>query len=258
MDHVVFKTYRAKLKRLIKDFPVIWSIYRQYTERKIGVKYRNKGIEEVFTTINTENLWNNRESISGPGSTHFVTNYLVTALPGLLNKYDIRSILDAPCGDFHWMQMVDLSNVNYMGADIVEQLIIANNNTYGARNISFIYSDITKDTLPPVDLIIVRDCLVHFNDNQIFDFFCNLCRSEISFLLTTNFPLTKHNYNITCGNWRPINLMRKPYSLPKEIDILWEKCEENRGQYPDKSLYLWKVNDLKPYIKYQTKDGSQS
>lgn len=245
MKRIVFKTFWSKAKRIIKDLPFVWSIYRLYTEIKIGMLHKNKQVGEIFTNINTTNLWNNQETISGPGSTVYATSHITSALPEFLKKHKIQSILDAPCGDFHWMQNVDLSTFNYTGADIVNQLVKSNNEKYKAENIEFIHLDIIKDTLPSADLILVRDCLVHFNDINIFKFFQNLCNSDIIYLLTTNFPLTMHNYNITNGNWRPLNLMRKPYSLPKEVDILWEESVENDGQFPDKSLYLWKVVDLK-------------
>ena len=50
------------------------------------------------------------------------------------------------------------------------------------------------------------------------------------------------------GNFRLINLQRKPYNLPKEIDILWEECTENYGQVQDKSLILLDVKSIKNNI----------
>jgi hypothetical protein len=51
------------------------------------------------------------------------------------------------------------------------------------------------------------------------------------------------------GNFRLINLQRKPYNLPKEMDILFEECTENYNQVQDKSLYLWRVKDLEFLFK---------
>ena len=44
----------------------------------------------------------------------------------MLYKYQIKSILDIPCGDFYWMKGLDLKNINYVGADIVAPLIKKN------------------------------------------------------------------------------------------------------------------------------------
>ena len=46
----------------------------------------------------------------------------------------ITSVLDIPCGDFNWMQKVDLSNIEYIGADIVEELIKKNIEIYEGKN----------------------------------------------------------------------------------------------------------------------------
>ena len=124
-------------------------------------------------------------------------------------------------------------------------IIKKNNALYSNENRSFIKLDITKDNLPHVDLIFVRDCLVHLSDSLIFDFIRNLKKAKIKYLLTTNFPFTKNNYNITTGNWRPINLQKKPYNFPKEIDILWEETSEGGNQFPDKSLFLFDISKIK-------------
>ncbi len=160
----------------------------------------------------------------------------------------MKSFLDAPCGDFNWMKHVNKSGLKYIGGDIVQGLVDLNNKRYGTDQISFIKLNIISDPLPKVDLVFVRDCLVHFNDENIQLFFINLIKSEIKYLMTTNFPITKNNYDITMGNFRFINLLRSPYNLPKEIDILWEESIETYGQCPDKSLFLWEVNDIRQKI----------
>jgi hypothetical protein len=142
------------------------------------------------------------------------------------------------------MKTINFDKIKYIGGDIVEDLINKNKALYSSENRSFINIDITRDNLPDVDLIFVRDCLVHLNDSLIFDFIRNLKKSNIKYLLTTNFPLTNYNYNITTGNWRPINLYKKPYNFPKEIDILWEETSEGGDQYPDKSLFLFDVSKI--------------
>jgi hypothetical protein len=41
----------------------------------------------------------------------------------LLRQFEIHSLLDLPCGDFNWMQHVDLQGIKYTGGDIVEALV---------------------------------------------------------------------------------------------------------------------------------------
>jgi hypothetical protein len=242
-----FISTKGYVVRTIKDLPFVWFFYKKYTEKKLRHRLNPTEVsaEKVFTEIFDNNDWNNTESISGQGSILKHTQVIIDKLPNFFKKHDIKTFLDAPCGDFNWMKHVKLYDVQYIGGDIVNELIHSNNKQYGNEQVEFRQINIIHDKLPKVDLMMVRDCLVHFNNESINGFFKNLAKSEIKYLLTTNFSYTKHNYDISMGNWRPINLQRKPYCLPKEIDILLEESTETYGQFPDKALYLWLVDDLK-------------
>ena len=244
---IKFKSFKGYFIRKIKDLPLLWRIYRFYSENKLTIELHktSKSTQETFKVIYDKNLWNEKESKSGIGSIQSNTKKVREDLYGLLVKYEITSFLDAPCGDFNWMKTINLDKIKYLGGDIVEDIINKNNALYKNDNRSFIRLDITKDNLPDVDLIFVRDCLVHLNDSLIFDFIRNLKKAKIKYLLTTNFPFTKNNYNITTGNWRAINLQREPYNFPKELDILWEDTREGGDQYPDKSLFLYDISEIK-------------
>jgi hypothetical protein len=245
-----YKLTKGLIVRKIKDLPVIWYLYKHYTESKLRhrLNSNNTSAEEVFNRIYKNNDWNNEESISGQGSELKHTKEIVAKLPNFLTRHSVQSILDAPCGDYNWMRRVQFEEIEYIGGDIVQELVDSNNDCFGKSNVSFKKINIIEDKLPKVDLIFVRDCLVHFDNKSIFLFLNNLVNSEVKYLLATNFPITNHNYDITIGNWRPINLQKKPYNLPKEIDILWEESEETYGQFPDKSLFLWRVKDIKSVL----------
>ena len=53
-----------------------------------------------------------------------------SALPKVFDDFGIHTILDIPCGDFHWMKHVSLDSINYTGADIVADLIQKNKQKY--------------------------------------------------------------------------------------------------------------------------------
>ena len=63
------------------------------------------------------------QSRSGDGSSLPATERLRNAMPKLFDDYGIQSFLDAPCGDWFWMQHVDLSGIHYIGADISGEII---------------------------------------------------------------------------------------------------------------------------------------
>ncbi|HUP77796.1 MAG TPA: class I SAM-dependent methyltransferase, partial [Pirellula sp.] len=150
-------------------------------------KLKSMAPKEIFSTICHENAWKGTQSVSGKGSDRDQTQLLVTELPKLFSKYGVCSVLDLPCGDFHWMQQVDLSGVRYVGGDIVSDLILQNESIYVRQNIRFACIDLLMDTLPEVDLIMCRDCLVHFSFAHIRQALKNIVASPAKFLLTTSF-----------------------------------------------------------------------
>jgi hypothetical protein len=235
--------------RNVKEFPVLNDLYRLYTEYKVAKGYKNRASSAIFTEIANNNKWSGNESLSGPGSDISQTIVLIEEIPKLLHSLSVKNMLDIPCGDHNWMKNVDLSKVNYVGGDIVKKLVDQNNDIYGNHSKRFILADLTQSLLPKSDLLLVRDCLVHlsFEENNLL--LANLKRSNIKYLLTTTFPQTRRNYNITTGNWRPLNLLKLPFNFPPPILLINENCSESYGQYTDKSLGLWEIKDLPDSLK---------
>ena len=64
--------------------------------------------ETIFTDIYKKNAWGGKESISGRGSDANQTQVLIQELPDFLKKFKISKLLDIPCGDFAWMEKVNL------------------------------------------------------------------------------------------------------------------------------------------------------
>ena len=83
-------------------------------------------LKEIFTKVYNENKWNSAESKSGNGSSLKNTQHLREFLPELIDLYNIKSILDIPCGDMNWFSKIDIKNIKYYGYDIVEELIQEN------------------------------------------------------------------------------------------------------------------------------------
>jgi hypothetical protein len=157
-------------------------------------------------------------------------------------------MLDVPCGDWFWMQHMDLSAVTYTGGDIVAK-IVHENQQYAKANVSFEILDLLESQIPASDLIFCRDCLVHFSYKDIRKALTNMISSGCKYLLTTTFP-GRRNHDIVTGNWRPIDLQADPFVLPKPIMIVKEGCTEGDGAYADKSLGLWDISVLKNELSY--------
>lgn len=204
--------------------------------------YRSKPPKEVFEDIYERKRWSG-ESFSGPGSDLQETEIVRKGIKDVINQYHIKSMLDIPCGDWFWMQHVDLTGVEYTGGDIVNR-IIQQNQVFASENVSFQYLDLLEDQLPEHDLIFCRDCLVHFSYEDIWKALKNLVFSGSRYLLTTTFVSHK-NYDIVTGNWRPVNLEVHPFELPKPLMVINEHCKTRNGRYKDKSLALWDLTELK-------------
>ncbi len=208
-----------------------------------------KETEQIFTTIFENNGFNGKESVSGPGSNTYQTRIIIKEIPLLFKNFNINTMLDIPCGDFYWMKELDLKDINYIGVDIVDDLIKKNNEDYSKNNLHFKKLDLIKDTLPSVDLIFTRDCLVHLSFEDIFKALTNICNSNSKYLLTTTFTERTINNDIKTGQWRTLNLQIEPFFLPKPIKIINEGCTENEGIYSDKSLGFWKISDIRKSLK---------
>lgn len=202
-----------------------------------------KDNESIFTEIWQGHYWGG-VSLSGTGSDLTQTRKIREVLPILLEKYHCKTMLDAPCGDFYWMQHVALPLNQYIGADIVLPMILELQSQYGNKNRSFIHLDITNEIPPKADLIFCRDCLGHLTDSDIAKAISMFKRSGSTYLLTTSFPETGNdlglNREIRTGEWRPIDLRRAPFCFPEPLEVIREYCTE----WYDKSLFLWKIEDL--------------
>lgn len=200
-------------------------------------------MKEIFEHIYQKNLWGGKQSVSGPGSDVERTKTIVEQIPKLIHDFEIKTMLDAPCGDFNWMRHIDF-NIDYIGIDIVPQLIEKNNKWYANAKRKFHYSDITTNLLDQVDLILCRDCLVHFSFQDIQLAIHNFKRSGSKYLLTTTFTRIENNVDIVTGEWRPLNFEKPPFNFIKPLFIINENCTANDLQYSDKSLALWGIENI--------------
>jgi hypothetical protein len=212
--------------------------------QKHSANLRELGLKEKFEYIYQQNMWGSPESVSGLGSTQVVTASLRRQLCELCQRFQIRRILDAPCGDFLWMSAAPLPIDSYLGIDIVESLISKNQEVYGRNGVSFQTGDLTSTQLPECDLILCRDCLVHLSFDNIRRALSNFVRSRSRYLLATTFPENDLNINVENGDWRMLNLQKEPFAFPEPILLINEECDEVDRAYRDKSLGLWSLQDL--------------
>lgn len=201
-------------------------------------------MEAAFTPFYTENRWGDSESVSGPGSTLTRTSKLRQELPLLLREIRVHTLLDAGCGDFNWMKDTELGVENYIGVDVVPELVERNQRLYGNERRRFILGELTRDKLPQVDVILCRDCLIHFSYKDIAAAIRNFKRSGSTYLLTNTYPLWTRNEDIRTEEFRHINLLLSPFSFPPPISEIEEKYPDEAEAFFGKTLALWKLNTM--------------
>lgn len=242
---------RSIIKKLIPfQFVQYYRKYKYSTNKHLS-KFYGKSLTDTFNQIYHENYWKGKGSLSGQGSELAQTEAIRKELPVLFKKYNIRSILDIPCGDFNWLKFLPIPGIAYTGADIVEELVSSNRKKYATTYINFELIDITSNPLPAVDLTLCRDCFVHLSFQHIHQALANIVSSKNPYLLTTSFPDTNLNFDITSGDWRTLNLQKPPFNFPPPLEIISEKCSLNNGEFSDKALMLWKIDTISlPPVPY--------
>ena len=107
-------------------------VMRYFRRKKI---YGLQDLEERFSYIYHNKHWQSGQSLSGEGSEISYTENLRKQLAYIIKDYNILSIVDAPCGDYHWMkELRKKSDFTYAGFDIVEELIIKNISQFSNKN----------------------------------------------------------------------------------------------------------------------------
>lgn len=138
------------------------SLYKPY----VRWKYRliPGARRDYFAGMYRQNVWGDDESRSGSGSNLAVTETLRRDLPGFLQRLGVRSLLDLPCGDWVWMQDVDLSGLDrYVGGDVVPELIETLQREHSGPGREFLVLDALSSDLPTVDAVMVRDLFGHLD-----------------------------------------------------------------------------------------------
>jgi len=197
-------------------------------------------MKEIFHKKIFDRHWDAGTTLCGRGSTMEATQNLRNELPGFLQRHQITSMIDAPCGDFSWMGTVTFpEGFKYIGGDVVPELISQNKSNYPTTE--FIELDITTDKIPDVDVFFCRDCLIHLKIEDVFKTIDNLARSNVKYVMITNYIGMNQNFEINnTGDYRWIDLTLPPYNLPAPIDFI-----EDSSPTDPRRMALWPISSLK-------------
>jgi 2-polyprenyl-3-methyl-5-hydroxy-6-metoxy-1,4-benzoquinol methylase len=206
-------------------------------------------LSKKFGRVFRWNLFFGKESRSGRGSDADQTEVLRAELPKLLRDLGVTSLLDLPCGDLNWISKTNLDGISYKGVDVVPDLISKLAMEHPQSGKSFEVADITYQVPSGnFDAILCRDLFVHLSTIDIAKALHNLKKTGATYLLTTHFSDPRPYRNLPQipfrVGWRPINFLMPPFRFPTPLALLNEKCTEAKGQFSDKSIGVWRLQDL--------------
>ncbi|XRA98880.1 methyltransferase [Pycnococcus provasolii] len=205
----------------------------------------------AFTHIYDKGMWGSGGGGSGAGSTVEYTTLLRERLKTFIRDYNIKSMIDVPCGAIVWTSVLlnELpSDFRYHGGDVVSRIVEANKKTWAHDpQKTFSVWDISRTPISPgFDFIFCRDALQHLPYATIFDALHMFSRSDAKYLLVGSYPNGRKNVDIEKpGGMFDIDLRKAPFLL--EPEQKWEEAPGLARHEPghDKYLYLYRISKLR-------------
>ncbi len=189
-------------------------------------------MREIFEKIYRQKIW---YMGSGSGSLPENTVEYREFLQKYIVQHDIKKVIDIGCGDWQFSRLMDWSQVEYLGIDVVDFVITANQRMYQEDNIGFLCGDVREMELPQADLVILKDVLQHWSNEEILDFFQTLDHHE--HVLSINaFSADGLNRDIENGEARPVDLRRAPFHFQAEALYLYRSFRPIKKVYETKKV----------------------
>ncbi len=179
---------------------------------------------------------------SGTGSTLQSTYIYRRYLAQFFQDHDVKSVVDAGCGDWEFSQKIDWTGIDYKGFDIVAKVIEADKAQFTKPNISFAVGNIVEDDLPAADVLISKHVLQHLPNSDIKKFLDKQLKKYKHVILTNGVHpmfLTGQNEDIKPGEYRTIDLTREPFNIRglKELTY-WANGHMHQVLHIDNTLNL--------------------
>ena len=194
-------------------------------------------LAQIFETIYRTNAWGDGSTRSGQGSNDRETSPIRAWFPKLVERYQIKSVYDAGCGECTWFPQITFKGpLAYTGAEIVPAVVQANRERY--PHLAFVSADVTETAPPPSDLIICRDVFVHLPIACIRQALARFKASGSAYLLATTMPGTGCSETVLApGAWRILD-MATFAGQPVEL-------HPDSIQWPYKMCGLWHISSIK-------------
>jgi SAM-dependent methyltransferase len=227
------------LERTAKE--ILRHLIRRFVARAKAADSEPPSRKERFSLIYRHGLWTDGDPavpLSGGGSTLQATQTIRERLPELLQDLQCETLLDVGCGDFTWMSTVALP-CRYIGADVVPSVIESNSKFADDRR-TFVLHDAVNEQLPEADVVLCREVLFHLSLEDALSVLRTILRSERSYLVATTDARTLFNGDIETGDFRLLNLEKRPFRFPPPLRTLPDEwMSEGRR------LGVWQIESIR-------------
>jgi hypothetical protein len=187
---------------------------------------------DYFDEIYKYNIWGNKESFSGDGSTIEVNKYRSIFLSNFINNNNIQEVYDI-CGDCNWqytfVEKIIVKDFKYIGFDVSKIAIEKAKDKNKGNSLNFLNEPIDlcnyvlKCSNPSNSLIIIKEVIQHLPLELGIKMLKNIKQSGIKYIAITNHDChdfnTKSNTNINkCGEFYPNNMFLEPFNFTNPIE----------------------------------------
>lgn len=249
--HISQLTLAAAISRHLRRLQVLMMVYSKHKDKGDSLLvFDSNGVplqisflatsmfRDAFSDVYATKFWGELGGGSGTGSSLNFTANLRAALPGLIKKYGITSMLDSSCGSMHWMPTVleevrkQQPQFKFMGTDVVCNLIDKHMQTFKDQpNMKFQCVDYSNQPLPSgYDLVFSRDSLQHIPMHGAWQFLNNVRVSGAKYLLVGSYiKSTDINTDVPAGKGAyAIDLLKEPFKVSQPLDIIDEKSIDGK------------------------------
>lgn len=198
--------------------------------------------KDAMEQVYRMNLWGGKATdfYSGVGShkPEIVDPYIAVVRSFLSSFKSPLVVCDLGCGDFNVGKELVRHTKNYVGVDIVADLIARNKEKYKEENLEFHCLDIAVDDVPPGDCALLRQVLQHLSNLEVQSIVGKLAHFKYV-VLTEHLPNGDFvpNIDIISGQGirlkkrSGINLLAPPFNFKvmEDKQLLSVALEEGKG-----------------------------
>jgi SAM-dependent methyltransferase len=195
-------------------------------------------MEQVFEDVYLRAKWGTNggdAGTSGSGSTLRATLLYRTFLEQFMREANVKSVVDAGCGDWEFSQAIDFRGIDYKGFDIVPAIIERDTKNHEKPNVHFFVGDVVTSDLPPADLLIVKHVLQHLPNRSVQAFLAKQLSKYKHVLLINGVnavSLSSSNPDIAAGAFRNLDVTKPPFNVEgAKILTYWDDFNTQQVVY---------------------------